>query len=263
MLTATILLASRMAIVALIVVSVSVVAARSGPVLGAMLATLPVSAGPTYVFLAMDHGPDFIARAAVVSILAACANAPFIVAYDRVSRIAGTVPSFLAAVGAFLVTIAAASFFPWTIGGAVVAGTLVMAAAIAATRSTRRSAAPFALPPRRIDLVIRAGSVMLVVGAVTILGQLAGPRAAGYAALMPVVFMSFVIVMQPRVGGRPVAGLFSHALFGILGFVPAFAAINLTTEPLGVWWALTLGLATSLAWNAAVLALRRWGLLRL
>ena len=61
-------LALRMAITAAFVVSASVITERSGPVIGALVATLPVSAGPSYVFLALDHDAAFIAEGALASL---------------------------------------------------------------------------------------------------------------------------------------------------------------------------------------------------
>src|SRR4051812_36169362 len=58
----------RMAIAAAFVVSASVITERSGPVIGALIATLPVSAGPSYVFLALDHDAAFIAQGALSSL---------------------------------------------------------------------------------------------------------------------------------------------------------------------------------------------------
>src|SRR5215217_660089 len=58
----------RMAITAAFVVSASVITERSGPVIGALVATLPVSAGPSYVFLALDHDAAFIAQGALASL---------------------------------------------------------------------------------------------------------------------------------------------------------------------------------------------------
>ncbi len=46
----------------------SMVAERSGPLIGALVATLPVSAGPVYVFLALDHDAAFIAQSALASL---------------------------------------------------------------------------------------------------------------------------------------------------------------------------------------------------
>ena len=62
------MLAFRMAIAAAFVVSASVITERSGPVIGALVATLPISAGPSYVFLALDHDAAFIAEGALASL---------------------------------------------------------------------------------------------------------------------------------------------------------------------------------------------------
>src|SRR5436305_5429558 len=67
-LTFPLTLGLRMAITAAFVVSASVITERSGPALGALVATLPISAGPSYVFLALDHDAAFIAQGALASL---------------------------------------------------------------------------------------------------------------------------------------------------------------------------------------------------
>src|ERR1700676_2059510 len=67
-LTFILTLALRMAVTAAFVVSASVITERSGPVIGALVATLPISAGPSYVFLALDHDAAFIAEGALASL---------------------------------------------------------------------------------------------------------------------------------------------------------------------------------------------------
>ena len=57
-----------MAVTAAFVVSASVITERSGPAIGALVATLPISAGPSYVFLALDHDAAFIAEGALASL---------------------------------------------------------------------------------------------------------------------------------------------------------------------------------------------------
>src|SRR3569832_2205151 len=61
-------LALRMAITAVFVVSASVITEISSPVIGALVATLPISAGPSYVFLALDHDAAFIGDGALSSL---------------------------------------------------------------------------------------------------------------------------------------------------------------------------------------------------
>jgi energy-converting hydrogenase Eha subunit E len=58
----------RMMVAAGFVVTASIITERSGPVIGALVATLPVSAGPSYVFLALDHDAAFIAQGALSSL---------------------------------------------------------------------------------------------------------------------------------------------------------------------------------------------------
>jgi hypothetical protein len=61
-------LALRMAVAAAFVVIASMITERSGPAIGALIATLPVSAGPSYIFLAIDHDDAFIAQSALASL---------------------------------------------------------------------------------------------------------------------------------------------------------------------------------------------------
>jgi hypothetical protein len=62
------MLGFRMAVAAAFVVSASFIAERSGPAIGALVATLPISAGPSYVFLALDHDSAFVAQGALTSL---------------------------------------------------------------------------------------------------------------------------------------------------------------------------------------------------
>ena len=67
-LTFLLTLVLRMAVTAAFVVTASIITERSGPVIGALVATLPISAGPSYVFLALDHDAAFIAEGALASL---------------------------------------------------------------------------------------------------------------------------------------------------------------------------------------------------
>ena len=61
-------LLAKMIATAGIVVAVSTVVERVGPFLGAMIATLPISAGPALVFVAIDHGPAFLGASAQMAL---------------------------------------------------------------------------------------------------------------------------------------------------------------------------------------------------
>src|SRR6201982_1527590 len=74
-------LALKMAVPALFVSVATVIAERLGPTVGALVATLPVSAGPVYVFLALDHDTAFISASAVASLALNAATALYLTIY--------------------------------------------------------------------------------------------------------------------------------------------------------------------------------------
>ncbi|MBK3424582.1 hypothetical protein HPY25_22110, partial [Methylobacterium sp. IIF4SW-B5] len=84
---------------AVIVVLASLAVERAGALVGAMIATLPLSAGPAYLFLALDHDAAFLRDSAVASLPAIAATALFIAAYAALARRHGVAPSLAAALG--------------------------------------------------------------------------------------------------------------------------------------------------------------------
>ena len=74
-------LAIKMVIAATFVISATIAAERAGPTIGALIATLPVSAGPAYVFLALDHDSHFISQSALASLALNASTAVYAVAY--------------------------------------------------------------------------------------------------------------------------------------------------------------------------------------
>src|SRR5215469_13250369 len=74
-------LTTKMAVTALFVSAATIIAERLGATVGALVATLPVSAGPVYVFLALDHDTRFISASALTSLAQNAATAVFVTVY--------------------------------------------------------------------------------------------------------------------------------------------------------------------------------------
>ena len=79
-------LTTKMAVTALFVSAATIIAERLGAAVGALVATLPVSAGPVYVFLALDHDATFISASAVASLAMNTATAIFITVYVLIAQ---------------------------------------------------------------------------------------------------------------------------------------------------------------------------------
>lgn len=249
-------LAAKLAITAAFVVGAARAAERAGPLIGAMVATLPIAAGPAYVFLALDHDAGFIATSALASLAANAANMVFCAVHATVAQSRGVAVSLAAALGSWIVLSIAARSVDWTLLEAVSLNVVVFAACLAVSRQFR--AAP--MPPtmrRRYDVPLRAGMVSALVAAVLVLSARVGPTVTGLLALFPIVLISLILIFQPRIGGRATAALTANAVIGLGGFAAALVALHVVAMRFSVPTALILALLVSIGCNCAVAVARR------
>jgi len=75
------------------------------------------------------------------------------------------------------------------------------------------------------------------------------------AAVFPVAFTSFALLILPRVGGDVAAAIMVSALRAMPGFALALLALHLAAVPLGVGAALAVALIPSLLWSAMLMLL--------
>src|SRR4051794_30139339 len=112
-------LALRMAVTAAFVVGASVITERSGPVIGALVATLPISAGPSYVFLAIDHDAAFIAQGALASLPINAATILMSLAYVILAQRRSLVVSFAVAGTIWLVLAILIRMTEWSLAAGI------------------------------------------------------------------------------------------------------------------------------------------------
>src|SRR3569623_3594948 len=76
----------KMAVTAAFVLAATITAERAGPLVGGLVATLPIAAGPAYVFLALDHDAHFISQSAVARLAVNAVNTGFAVSYTLLAQ---------------------------------------------------------------------------------------------------------------------------------------------------------------------------------
>ena len=116
-----------MAVTALFVSIATIIAERLGAIVGALVATLPVSAGPVYVFLALDHDAAFISASAAASLALNAATAIFLTTYVLIAQRHSLWLSVSVAFLVWLTTTLALSAFRWTASRAFVLNLVVFA----------------------------------------------------------------------------------------------------------------------------------------
>ncbi|HKS84475.1 MAG TPA: hypothetical protein VJR71_03265 [Pseudolabrys sp.] len=249
----------KMAITAGFVLTATIAAERAGPLIGGLVATLPIGAGPVYVFLALDHDAHFIAQSAVASLAVNAINVIFAVTYCVLAqkRSLGVSLGGTYVVWTLLALLATAkewSFFP-----ALLVNAAVIAVALYIVQPYRHEPMPRQYP-RWHGFVLRALMVAALVGIVVAFSFRIGSYGSGLLAVFPVVLTSIILIFHRRAGGKPTAAVLANAPVGLLGFGIACSVLHFTAEPLGVVAGLSLALATSVGWSLAVITARRHGL---
>src|SRR5580693_6070890 len=251
----------RMAVTAAFVVAASVITERSGPVIGALVATLPISAGPSYVFLALDHDAAFIAEGTLASLPINAVTIFLTLTYVVLAQRRSALVSCSVAVAVWVVLAGLTRTIHWTLAGGLVVNAIAFAICVPLLARFRHVKMPL-VTRRWYDIPLRAALVSTLVATVVTLSGWVGPSISGMLALFPVVFSSMMLILHPRIGGPPTAAVIANSGWGLLGFGVAVAVLHVAALRFGSMIALGLALATSVSWNLGLWWLGRRKLAR-
>ncbi|MCS3925654.1 putative membrane protein (GlpM family) [Bradyrhizobium elkanii] len=243
-----IFLVLRMAIAAAFVVSASFIAERTGPVIGGLVATLPISAGPSYVFLALDHDAAFIAQGALSSLPVNAATIVLGLTYVVLAQRNNLLVSAGSAVAVWIVLASIIRLFDWTLTAGLAVNLVAFGICIPLLARYRHVKMPL-VTRRWYDIPFRASLVATLVAIVVSTSGWVGPRVSGVIALYPIVFTSMMVILHPRIGGPPTAAVLANSAWGLLGFGLAIAVLHVAVTQFGSAIGLSCALATCIGWN--------------
>jgi len=241
-------LALRMAVTAAFVVTASVITERSGPVIGALVATLPISAGPSYVFLALDHDAAFIGEGALASLPINAATIFLCLTYVVLAQRQSAIVSCLSAVAVWVALASVIRTIHWSLAGGLIANAVAFAICVPLLRRFRNVKMPL-ITRRWYDIPLRASLVATLVATVVTLSGWVGPTVSGIIALFPVVFTSMMLILHPRIGGPATAAVLANSGWGLMGLGIAIAVLHVAALRFGSAVGLSLALATCVSWN--------------
>jgi hypothetical protein len=234
-----------------LVAGVTLGARRWGPQIGGWLTAMPLVAGPTLFFLAMEQGDAFAARAALATLVGLVAVSAFGVVYGWVSVWCGWPLSLLAGLATFVLTTMLLLTVPWTAATALVAALAGFAVAARVLPAERPHPPPSLAPAW--DLPLRMLGTLAVVLTVTSVADRLGPALSGAFTPFPVA-LAVVLVFAHAQQGAPLA---IRLLRGFLPAMWSFALFCLVVAqalvPLGPALAFVLALAAQLGVHGVVL----------
>jgi hypothetical protein len=244
--TLTALLLLKLALVPFAVWLASLAARRWGHAVSGYLGGFPMIGGPITLYLAIDHGPEFAARSALVTMAAVAGQAAHMLAFSATGRAAGAVAGLLAGWAAFAAVSAGVGSLPltpvWALALAA-AGLVAMARFLPHPKS---AATLPAIPP--VELWLRLACALALAAAILFGAATLGPTLSGILLSMPITGSIMPPFTLSLYGPDALARLQRGFITGLSGFIAFFLVVSVAVVPLGTV------AAFSLATAAAVLA---------
>ena len=247
---------TKLVLAAAIVVAASVIAERVGALTGALIATLPVTIWPAYVFLALDHDAGYLAQAALSGFAINAVSSLFLFLYATLAQRRGTFVSLAAAATCWVALALSVRSIGWTFTAAAGLNLVVYPVCLWLSAGIRAATMP-RLKHAWYDLPLRTILVFALMAAILKASLWAGPVLTALLAVFPISSTSLILILQPRIGGRAAAAVLANSLWSFCGIGFMLAAIHLAALPLGMPVALAGALAFPIMWNLAVWLVHR------
>lgn len=246
----------KLVLTACIVVTASVIVERSGPLIGALVVTLPVTVWPAYLFLSLEHNASYLADSAGVGLAVNAVSGAFLLLYLVLAQKRNLALSLGVAVGAWIVLAGLVYSSTWTVLGAGMLNLLVYPLCLALCNRYRAVRVPL-LVRQWYELPVRTATVCIMMAGVLLLSRWGGPRAAGLLAVFPISTTCTILILHPRIGGPASAAVIANGLWGLFGIGLGLFALASTVLTWGLPLALGLALAIPVAWNLSVWRIHR------
>ena len=243
----------KIGITAAFVTAASVTAERAGPFFGALIVSLPVAAGPTYVLLALQASDAFIAESAVNSLAANAGAACFLVTLVLLAPRRSLALSLACALAVWLAAASAMRLVAWTAPTALLLNAAAYSAGLYICRRVELGYRPAAGGQRWYELPLRAAAISILVAGVVTASNRIGPAVTGLAAVFPLALSSLALVVHLRLGGQAVAVAMASAMRALPGLALALAALHYVTLSQGAALGLVAALAICLGWSAGLI----------
>lgn len=246
-----IFLATKLLLVPLLIAAITVAGQRLGPRMAGALTGLPVVAGPVALFLALEQGPSFAARAAVATLAGEASLGVFCVLYAgsamRGPWGASVVVGWLGFALATLVLQSFAIPLPAALA-------LALATPIAIRAATPRPVLPLrGGTVSRAEMVLRMAAGAAMVAALTGIAELLGPRLSGLLTVFPIAASVLAVFSHRSLGAAFAVHLLRGLAAGLFSLTAFFLALALLLERAGTTWAFAAAVLASVAVQLVVL----------
>lgn len=232
------ILAFKLFITPLFIGSVTLAGRRWGPVISGLLIGLPLTSGPISLFLALQYGQEFAARAAVGTLVGQASVCMFCLAYSIAAQKRNWLVSVIVAVIAFLIMTAVWNSFSWSLLSAF--AILLVVIGLVSWLIPQRATFSKATHPPRWDLPARMVIATAFVIMLTTFANVLGPQLSGLLSPFPVFGLVLSAFTHYQQGVDATTKLLRGIVVGSLAFASFFLVAGICLTQLVMVWTYTL-----------------------
>jgi len=236
----------RILTTAAIVIIVTTSVGTFGPVVGGLLAGLPIALGPGFYFLINTVSVEFLSQTATFSLLALSATQAFLLTYITTARYEFQITSLVTSVAVWVLFLAGLKQLPITILFAsllfacMTCGTYLIGCRFVISKSQVRKKDGVWI------LVFRACVGGLIVAIVTITAPLLGGEYTGMLLAFPIFYALLSITIHKQYGTATVINVLHSALLGTIGLAIFCIVLTVCLQSFTAITAFFIGLIASL-----------------
>ena len=245
------LLLLKLTLAPLLVAGATGVAQIWGPRAGGLLMGLPLTTGPIFLFLTVEHGPHFGADATVGILYGLVGLVAFAVVYSAAAARTPWMASLAVATAAFFVVPLCAR----NLGNNIfIAGSTAWFAQALALSLMRKANQQIPSSPQRWwNIWARMLAVAVLTLAITTAAAKLGPALSGIFGTFPIAISVIVAFTHWQSGPQAVALMLRGCVVSWISFTNCFVVVGLTLEALGVAAALGLGVLVGVLTSVVIL----------
>jgi hypothetical protein len=249
------LLIFKLLVTPLLIALLSLVGRRWGPAVSGWLVALPLTSAPVALFLALEQGTPFAARAAQGTLLGLISVAGFCLAYSWLSLALGWLMSILASWGVFFVLTALLEQVSAQLIVDFAAVIISLAVVLCLLPAGRAANSPTAPPRWETPLRMLVASAFVV--ALTGVAGLLGPQLSGLLTPFPVYATILAVFTHHFQGAAAARQLLRGVVSGSFTFAVFFLALSFLLANRGIAVAFSLAALAALVSHSGILFLLR------
>lgn len=238
----------------LLILGATLAARRWGPIIGGVLVGLPLTSGPTSVFLALERGNEFASLAAHSSLFGSTAGLLFCICYALLAPRYRWAVAVVLALGVYFAGVAFFSLTPLphlAVSAASVTAVVLLGLAIVKPSGGER--AHHAPPPW--DLPFRVIISTLIVVVITAVSRMLGPQLSGIFSAMPAIVCVMSIFTHEIYGPNAVKQFERGVVVGTFGYIAFFLIVTLGVTRMNLFAAYALATLVASAINLGICTL--------